>query len=137
MKKFKAWRYKCEYCGKIGGSKYHMAKHERGCTKNPNRVCGLCRVNPDGWQEDLIIMQQVFACQGLEGLRKLTGNCPACILATIRTFEPPKTYHANGLRRWDNDNLWKVFNDLTDGFDFRKELERFWQEVNENQDCCY
>lgn len=37
-------RYYCEYCKKSGGRKDIIAKHETGCTANPNRVCGCCRL---------------------------------------------------------------------------------------------
>ena len=42
MKRKKVWRYYCEYCGKAGCSGGHIAKHERFCTSNPHRECGMC-----------------------------------------------------------------------------------------------
>jgi hypothetical protein len=36
------WQYCCEYCGKKKYSAGHMAHHEKHCTMNPNRKCGMC-----------------------------------------------------------------------------------------------
>lgn len=40
MKTKRKLRYYCDWCKKSGGSKHHLAKHERGCTLNPRRVLG-------------------------------------------------------------------------------------------------
>lgn len=37
-------RYYCEHCKKSGGRKDVIARHEAGCTANPSRVCGCCRL---------------------------------------------------------------------------------------------
>ncbi|MES2634076.1 MAG: hypothetical protein V4669_13965 [Pseudomonadota bacterium] len=42
MKTIKRWRYYCDFCKKSGGQGAAMAKHERGCTLNPARVCRHC-----------------------------------------------------------------------------------------------
>jgi hypothetical protein len=42
MIKKPAFRYYCEFCGKSGGSASHMSRHEKYCTANPNRRCGMC-----------------------------------------------------------------------------------------------
>jgi hypothetical protein len=42
------WQYQCEYCGKKKYSAGHMAKHEKHCTMNPNRKCGMCHLIGDG-----------------------------------------------------------------------------------------
>jgi hypothetical protein len=39
-------RYNCDFCGKTKYSKPAMNRHERGCTKNPNRVCHVCQIAP-------------------------------------------------------------------------------------------
>lgn len=36
-------RYYCDYCKRAGGSRVHMEKHEKGCTNNPKRECGIRR----------------------------------------------------------------------------------------------
>ena len=35
-------QYKCDFCGKRGLSASAMSKHEKRCTMNPGRVCGVC-----------------------------------------------------------------------------------------------
>jgi len=42
MKTARRLRYYCDHCGKTGGSRYYMERHESGCTANPNRVCCWC-----------------------------------------------------------------------------------------------
>jgi hypothetical protein len=42
MKAVKRWRYYCEHCKKVSGLRTAMEKHEKGCTLNPNRECGIC-----------------------------------------------------------------------------------------------
>lgn len=42
MKAVKRWRYYCDYCKKVSGLRTAMEKHEKGCTLNPNRECGIC-----------------------------------------------------------------------------------------------
>lgn len=42
MKAVKRWRYYCDHCKKVSGSRPAMEKHEKGCTLNPARDCGIC-----------------------------------------------------------------------------------------------
>lgn len=42
MRAVKRWRYYCDYCKKVSGLRSAMEKHEKGCTLNPNRECGIC-----------------------------------------------------------------------------------------------
>ena len=34
--------YYCDFCKKKGLSKWHMIRHEKKCTGNPKRICGVC-----------------------------------------------------------------------------------------------
>ena len=34
--------YYCEHCKKKSFQKYTMENHEKHCTANPNRICGVC-----------------------------------------------------------------------------------------------
>lgn len=100
MQKRRVWRYKCEFCKKANCSSYHIAKHEKGCTNNPNRVCRMCNfaAMPDGY-EGLSLAEVIAQLpeidldswtdkalgeKWLESLRVKMGNCPACILAVMR-----------------------------------------------------
>jgi hypothetical protein len=42
VKAVKRWRYYCDHCKKVSGLRTAMAKHEKGCTLNPARECGVC-----------------------------------------------------------------------------------------------
>lgn len=99
--------YYCEFCGnKKGLSAPHMKKHEKRCTMNPYRTCGLCsRTWTDkDWDKIKamdVLMQALrpsFINEGKvpklidgvdnsEGLAKLEKmiNCPACTFTYLRT----------------------------------------------------
>lgn len=82
-------RYYCEHCGKGSGSASAMKWHERGCTLNPSRVCGMCKMHyEDGGEEpapprDELV--RIMDTQGFAAMCKAANNCPACILAALRT----------------------------------------------------
>jgi hypothetical protein len=42
MRAVKRWRYYCDFCKKVSGLRTAMEKHEKGCTLNPARDCGIC-----------------------------------------------------------------------------------------------
>lgn len=111
MKKVKRWRYYCDFCNKSGGSKYYIEKHEKGCTANPNRKCGLCehaglvqktsdeliafmKTIIESVREDCLIEDEPYEQQflirdkqekeALEELRNFVDGCPACMLAAMR-----------------------------------------------------
>lgn len=139
-------KYYCDFCKKSGGSKYHIQKHEDHCTMNPSRKCGMCKAMdetpkpiselltllPDpeefhsvkhhsdfefsgiisgGWDEDVYEMPKEIADKILTDLRETTNNCPACIMAALRQKG--------------------IFLSLIAGFDFKKEVDRFWSEINQ------
>lgn len=56
MKKKLVTRYYCEFCKKANCCAPAMTKHERACTGNPNRICGMCRVteHPQADLKDII-----------------------------------------------------------------------------------
>ncbi len=105
MKKVMRWRYYCEFCKKSGGSRYHIENHEKHCTMNPNRVCGMCGRCGD-LDELIAILPSADQCREartldeivespescteiainkiMPQLRTAADDCPACILATLR-----------------------------------------------------
>lgn len=92
MKAYKAWRYKCDFCGKTGGGKAAMATHERYCTMNPGRYCRMCNLG-DLAPRPLAPAIAILRGAGLslesrqaafEELIDYTHGCPACTLAAIR-----------------------------------------------------
>lgn len=99
MQKRRVWRYKCDFCKKANCSSYHIAKHEKGCTNNPSRVCGMCRFIETNGHKALLLADIIaglpdidldsWTDQGegekwLESLRVQTNSCPACMLAVLR-----------------------------------------------------
>jgi hypothetical protein len=132
MRKVMRWRYYCEFCKKSGGSSGHMAKHEKACTMNLDRVCGMCKVlgqeQPDLKElmallpnpEDYLTKHEIWeGFPGLDGaierlmpeLREKSGNCPACILAALRQK--------------------KIFVSMINSFNFTEECKAFWADINE------
>lgn len=138
MKAIKRWRYYCEYCGKSGGHKYWMEKHEKSCTANPNRTCGFCGhadLDPDHKKLDRIVTKavkeftnlldlwaktRVHIDQDLDILNKRTNeelikaaeNCPACVLAALK--RNPESHYIE--------------------FDYQAAKKRFWElHPRENQ----
>jgi len=104
MKRKKVWRYYCDFCGKGGCSKPHMARHEKHCTKNPDRVCGMCDFLGLAQRPLGEILAEIPAPPTKDELhggcvsfnepevhiapfRDATEGCPACILAAIRQSE--------------------------------------------------
>lgn len=100
MKTIKRNRYYCDYCKKSSGGSYAMKLHEAHCTNNPNRKCRMCHdpvENPAG-----------HSVKTIEELRKLAGECPACMLSVFRQS------HIDAF-----------------GFDFKAEAERWFEAIRE------
>ena len=83
MRKEKHWRYYCDHCGKSGGSSGHMKNHEAGCTKNPQRHCGMCGRRGCVEGDAALLRKTYWPDQSLSALMDCTEDCPACILAAI------------------------------------------------------
>jgi hypothetical protein len=85
MRSFVRTRYGCDYCKKIGGSAFHMRKHEAGCTNNPGRVCSMHKIAAGREQElSMDELKQALAEGGFRALDEAAEHCPACILAALR-----------------------------------------------------
>lgn len=117
-------RYYCDFCGKGGCHKGHMAKHERGCTKNVNRVCGIC-ARIGGKQKTADELVAAFRSgadkkASMENLREACENCPCCILMTLRILFKPAPFTN------DPDDQGQTF----PPFNFKQELAEFWREEN-------
>lgn len=120
-------RYYCEHCNKGSGSPSAMKRHENGCTKNPHRVCGMCRrMIDEGLQEnenpsrDELIA--ILDREGFEALSIAANDCPACILSVIRTknrFDDNEGCYIDGPK--DGRELWN----------FNEAKKEFWDALNE------
>lgn len=117
-------RYYCDHCKRAGGSRVHMEKHEKGCTNNPGRVCGMCAlVGSESFPA--AELQRVLNTEGWQALCDKVENCPACILATQRQADtsgvPSLPYddpRLDGLQRWS----------------FKDALKSWWDDYNANRD---
>lgn len=131
MRKVKRWRYFCDHCKKSGGSASHMTKHERGCTANPNRVCGVCArigLNAAPLAELITLVKTIgkpeyseytdYSWWSLDkaaftALEEKADNCPCCILAALR--------QGNGQQTHDVD------------FDFKQAIKDVWKDYNDDE----
>ena len=132
MRRAKRWRYYCDFCKTSKGQKAAMIRHEKGCTANPDRQCGLCDLA--GLHHDLTELTGFIdeTCEGedqndlhgesvaevLKELEDKTEQCPACTLAAIRQARI------------------KIFPD----FNFKEKMEAWWIEENAAQaerECRY
>lgn len=82
-------RYYCDHCSKGSGSPSAMRRHERGCTANPQRICGMCSMLArEGGPEPappLPVLLSALDADGFSAMCELANDCPACILAALRT----------------------------------------------------
>ena len=119
MRQAKRWRYYCDFCKKVSGRRSAMERHEKGCTMNPNRVCGV----GDKWKGGCVAtvpeLLAELAEKGYPALRNLAEECPACILAALRQSTAIISDQDASDGRYD--------------FDYKKEMENVWRDVNEER----
>lgn len=106
MTRRQVWRYKCDHCGKSNCSASSIARHEKGCFRNPARYCDLCETQ---WPRPELIaianealdipQEDERSCQEwetyseapphpllvstLEKLRSEADVCPCCVMSAI------------------------------------------------------
>ncbi len=137
MKRKKVWRYYCDFCKKSNCSAASISHHEKRCTLNPDRHCGMCaivdlpqkpmpeliellkdiRILEDKEYDGLVGVSINYILHGdmdaaLERLRDETENCPACILAALRQKGIPVPMTK---------------------FNFTNDVKEFWGNYNDNQ----
>lgn len=82
-------RYYCDHCNKGNGSPSAMRRHERGCTLNPKRECGMCKMLADEGGPDPSpprdALVRVMDEQGFKAMCAVANDCPACILSALRS----------------------------------------------------
>ena len=122
-------RYYCDHCDKGNGSPSAMKRHEAGCTMNPQRVCGMCRLShEEGGEEpapprDELV--RVMDAEGFAAMCKAANDCPACILAALRTknsFDPETGPHIDGPE------------DGRDSWSYRTAKDAWWKDFNESRE---
>ncbi len=128
MRQVKRWRYYCDHCRKAGGSKGHMARHESGCTANPQRQCRICAqagFTPKPLAELIELCRSIstWHCASEDGpeygslsddklpvLREAAGGCPVCTFAAMRQAGC-----------------------FAQNFNLKAELAPVWEEINHRQ----
>lgn len=132
MTRRQVWQYWCEHCGKHNLSAASIAQHEKHCTKNPERLCRMCKAS--GGQQ--LSIAELAACidislpdEGLSRLHEKAGNCPACILAALLqcgAHRPGFTLmYPSGIR-----DFMLYDKGLPDHFDFKIACKAWWDEFN-------
>jgi hypothetical protein len=112
-------RYYCDHCKKANGSPSAMKRHERGCTANPSRQCGVC-----GFPTDYEKLIPIAMSGDIKALEESAEGCPACMLAAIR-LAPWTTSYAD-----ENGPEHKDIPDAIRLWDFKPALKEWWDNVN-------
>lgn len=123
--------YYCGFCKKR--ALRSLAQHEKHCTGNPDRECRLCEnqsIKPiiEKYRKFFYIdeihkplkecsvrpmFEKMFTLEDI--INELDYRCPNCILAIIRAL---------GLNRW-------YMKGKIEYFDYKTELEEWWEMTNE------
>lgn len=149
MRSIKKWRYFCDFCKKSGGSGSHMAKHEKGCTLNPARECGLCVKLNGGTANPLAELVAMLPDPANFVIHESAEDL-GYDLGTIPAYDRPdddglrEAVHAvlPALRKAAEDCPTCILAALRQRgipvpvvteFDYSKELASAWSEVNSNE----
>ena len=120
-------RYYCDHCNKGNGSPSAMRRHERGCTLNPQRECGMCKMVADEVEGALSRdeLVRVMDEQGFKAMCEAANHCPACILAALRTknFKGDAETPPGVLGPEDGRESWS----------YTQAKQAWWAEWNSNQ----
>ena len=120
-------RYYCDHCKKGNGSPSAMKRHERGCTLNPHRVCGMCKMladeggpDPAPPRDELV---RIMDERGFTAMCEAANGCPACILSALRTknFKGDAETLPGVLGPKDGRELWS----------YKTAKEDWWKEFRE------
>jgi hypothetical protein len=143
MKVKKVNRYYCEFCKKSGCSGGHIAKHEKHCTMNPNRICRMCKVF-EVEPADMLDMLGVLpnpADYDLEDVSSGTGEVWGSHMDARELFDMDIDATMPKLREIANDCPVCILAalrqkgipvPLVESFDYKKELTEAWSCINEN-----
>ena len=110
-------RYYCDHCNKGNGSPSAMRRHERGCTLNPARVCGMCAKLADEGGPDPAPprdeLRKLLDTQGFKAMCEAANDCPACILSVLRQItsfgeEGPLTVTGPSKRSSIRASVWRM-----------------------------
>lgn len=124
--------YYCDFCGKHRLTINSIENHEKHCTLNPNRECGMCGEKANYKKEiefvnrnyKILISKRDKKTYGIEGtycenfrnkIKKLKEriDCPACVLSILRQSKIDNVYFE---------------------YDYKEEAEKWWQEKREEEE---
>lgn len=124
--------YYCDFCKKHGLAAGHMSRHEKRCTKNPVRDCGMCD-RMGGAPDDVILAvrkaKAILESHENEGggfngeycgefqdkINKIKKevDCPACMFSVLRFAL--------------EDNFWPL------NYNFNDEVTDYWKKQHEEE----
>ena len=117
-------RYYCDFCPRGYFKKASMMRHEKGCTANPNRVCGLCDYAIPSLKQKP--MEDLIACLSCED-----DDLDSAMKKPARRPRIPRYITAirqSGIVKNHYDSEYGP-PDLK--FDFKKELQSWWAAADE------
>jgi hypothetical protein len=109
--------YYCEFCKKHGLTSYHIKEHEKHCTANPNRECGVCGAK--GLNPEFKIEEIERKYDKVRGVIVNRDDCPACALAFIR------------------QNKTNGFTKNKDNWSFPEAMKEYWEDEAEDKSNYY
>lgn len=140
MKTKRVLRYYCDFCGRSGGSAFHMKRHEECCTLNPMRKCGMCAISDDLHDHTLdelsvivktakitvVPTDALYDCgyvslsienedEVLKDLEIASNGCPACMLAAIRQSKYPEVFQSFNFKQRQKD-FWDIINEVKNAY---------------------
>ena len=146
MRTKRVLRYYCDFCKKAGCSKFHMEQHEKHCTMNPERSCGMCSamesdqtnlaglmaILPD--PKDFECIEQVeigfFGDGNYADLKVYTGLEQAVAAVMDNLWDAAGSCPACVLAALRQKGLTSHIGD--DTFDYQKSVREFWAEQNQD-----
>lgn len=117
MTKKRVWRYYCEHCKRGTCSASATLRHEKGCCKNPLRICGFCQ-EAEFEQQPIAKLIETLIDGDVAKLREASEGCPMCMLSAIVQSKIQYPPEADDQGRWVD-------------FDFKKERDAFWSDQND------
>lgn len=131
MKEKQVTQFSCDFCKVKRYRRHAMERHERGCTMNPGRVCGICaRLE---WEQSPIEKLISMARIGREALATESGGCPACMLAAIRQLRAAEPARIEGEPFKEVFIPSGVAKDC-DTFDYKAAVKSFWADYADDSE---
>jgi hypothetical protein len=117
--------YYCDFCKKRSLSASATSHHEKHCTANPNRICGMehketinmpaliekykAQTEIEEKKDEYGITVKAIRWPKLEDIQNDAEFCPMCTLTIIRALDLNRYYFRDKIK-----------------FDYKKEIENWW-----------